>query len=825
MRALWLDLHQAVRALSKTPAFISITIFTLALGIGSSSATFSLVNTALLKPLGFHDPDRLLIVWSGFPKAGNDKVPASAPDFLDLRRGQRSFTVVAAYRCTTMELTGAGEPQQIEVTRSSAELFPLLGATPVMGRVFTHIEDAPGHDVVVLSHRLWRRVFAGRATIVGETIRLDRRPFVIVGVMPPSFDFPMRGPVFNSTPAEAWVPMAFSADEKAARGCCFHYSVLGRLKDRVTIEQARSDVTRLSERIRQAYPAEFINSPYQLVMSVARLHEEIAGQIRAPLLLLFGSVSLVLLVVCANAANLALSRAAERQREFSVRLALGATRARLLQFLLCESLILSAAAGALGLICAAGVLRAVPAMLTTSLPGLAHVALDRRVAAFTIGMSVFTGIVCGIAPLYASDRDIGSRLRHGGGRTVVGATGRRLQDLLVTTTVTMAVVLLVAAGLLVRSFTALLGTKPGFRPQGLLTMSVTLPPRVYADPEKVFRFARDAFAGIRILPTVGSASISTDVPLESNEFRSTVVDTSGGPQAAPMVSCTWIVGDYFPTLGILLVRGRLFSTDEQHEDREVAIVSASLADRYWQGQNPIGKRIRWGLAASQDMPWKTIVGVVGDVSDGALRNAPRMHVYVPFRALLTEIEDDVPAPFGRVLRITVHTSHEPSVLTPAIRQAIAAVDSLLPLNGVATMEQRLSESVAPQRFSTIVLTGFALGAVALAAVGVYGVLAFAVAQRTREIGLRIALGARPADVILMVIRQGMRLVIVAMVIGLAMAAALARAMTALLYRTEPFDPWTFAACPIILLIVALVACAVPARRAARVEPLIALRTE
>ena len=824
MRALWFDLHQAVRALIRSPAFTSITIFTLALGIGSSSATFSLVNTALLKPLGFHDPDRLLIVWSGFPKAHNDKVPASAPDFLDLRRGQRAFSAVAAYRCTTMELTGSGEPQQIEVTRSNAELFPLLGVEPVMGRVFTRAEDAPGHDVVVLSHRLWRRVFAGRTTIVGETIRLDRRPFVIVGVMPRSFEFPMRGPLFNSTPAEAWVPMAFSADEKAARGCCFLYGVLGRLKEGVTIEQAGSDVTGLSERIRQAYPADFINTPYQLVMSVARLRDEIAGQIRAPLLLLFASVSLVLLVVCANAANLAVSRAAVRQRELSVRLALGATRARLLQFLLCESLILSAAAGALGLICAAGVLRAVPAMLTTSLPGLADVALDWRVAAFTIGISGFTAIVCGIAPLYASDRDIGSRLRHGGGRTVVGSTGRRLQDLLVTTTVTMAVVLLVAAGLLVRSFTALLGTKPGFRPHGVLTMSVTLPHRVYTDPEKVWRFARDAFGGIRILPNVRSTSISTDVPLESNENRSFVVDTSAGPEDAAG-SCTWIVGDYFQTLGIPLLRGHRFSTEEQNEDREVAIISASLANRYWRGQNPIGKRLRWGLSGSQGIPWMTIVGVVGDVSDGALREAPKMHVYVPFRALLREIEDDFPAPFGRLLRIAVHAGYEPLAMTSAVRQVIAAIDSSLPVNGIATMEQRLSESVAPQRFSTMVLTAFALGAVALAAVGIYGVLAFAVAQRTREIGVRIALGARPVDVTLMIIRHGVRLVIVAMAIGLAMAAALARAMTGVLYRTEPFDPWTFAACPIIVFVVSLVACTVPARRAARVEPLIALRTE
>jgi predicted permease len=723
-----------------------------------------------------------------------------------------------------MELGGPGEPQRIEVTRSSAELFPLLGVEPLIGRVFTRAEDTPGHDVVVLSHRFWQRVFSGRTTVVGETVRLDRRPFVIIGVMPVSFEFPRRGPIFNGTPADAWIPIAFTADEKTYRGCCFSNSVLARLKEGVEIEQARAEVRQLGERIRQTYPAVFLNTPYRLVMSVASFREEIAGQIRGPLLVLFASVSLVLVVVCANVANLIVSRAAARQREIAVRLALGATRTRLLQFLVCESLTLSAAGGVLGLICATAVLRAVPAFLTTSLPGLADVGLDVRVVAFTAGISLLTAIACGIAPLYASDRDVGSRLHQGSGRTVVEGRGHLLQRALVATTVALAAMLLVGAGLLVRSFAALLSTEPGFQPQRVLTMSVTLPRQAYRDPETVFRFARAAFGGIRTVPGVRSTSISTDVPLESNVPRSMVVETGIVLETAPLVSATWFYGDYFQTLGVPLVRGRLFTSEEQDEDREVAIVSVSLVNRYWHGQNPLGKRIKWGLG-DFPAPWKTIVGVVGDVRDGALRDTPKMHVYVPFRTLLPEMADEPVAPIMWSLRIALRAGQEPSALVPSVRQAIAAIDSVLPVTSIATKERRLAESVAPQRFSTMVLAAFALSALLLAAVGLYGVLAFAVAQRTREIGVRIALGAQAREVILMIIRQGMRLVILGLVIGLAAAVGLARAMTALLYRTEPLDPRTFVAAPLVLTAVALLACYLPARRAARIEPLTALRTE
>ncbi len=822
MSSLLFDLRHAVRMLVKAPVFSAVTILILALGIGANCATFSLVNAALLRPLEFRDPDRLVLVYEGIPQGDLSKIPASPPDFLDLSEYQRSFSHLAAYDCDTMELSSRAEPQRIDVTRASADLFPLLGVAPIVGRTFSANEDRPGHDVVVLSYGLWQRLFAGRPDAIGSKVRLDRRPFQVIGVMPASFEFPMRGPIFNGTPAEAWIPRAFSDAERTTRGVSFNNSIVARLAPGVTIDDARTELSLLAARIGENYPVEF---KLHLELSALALRDEIAGQVKAPLLMLFAAVGILLLIVCANVANLVLSRAAARRRELGIRLALGAPRRRLVQLLLCESALLSAVGGVLGLAIAISVVRALPVVIVTSLPGLNTVQLDWRVVSFTLGLSLLTAVAFGMAPLWATEGDVSSRLHEGGPRTAGGGRSQRVQQVLVTATVTLAVVLLVGAGLLTRSFAALIATEPGFRPQQVLTVSVALPREAYAGGGAVATFVANALERLRALPGVVSASISSDIPLESNERRAATPEHRTSNSPLPAVAATWIHGEYFRTLGVPLHRGRLFTREEQDEQRDVAIINESLAKRSWPGQDPIGKRLKWGVAASQTA-WKTVVGVVGDVKDGPLREEATIHVYVPFRDLVREIDDAPPASgWGRTWRFALQSSGDPTMLVPASRAALASLDPALPVTGIATMERQLADSVAPQRFSTVVLAAFASGALLLAAIGLYGVLAFAVTQRTREIGVRIALGATASRVTGMVVREGMRLVIVGLALGVAGAAALTRTISALLYRTEPFDLWTFVVAPVVLTMVALLACYVPARRAARIEPLTALRTE
>lgn len=821
MSALLFDLRHAIRMLGKAPVFTVVTIVTLAVGIGANSATFSLVNAALLAPLGYRDADRLLLVYEGIPQASLPKMAGSPPDILDLRRETRTLDPVEVFRCETRELSGAGEPQRIDVTRTTAGVFPMLGVAPAFGRSFRRAEDATeGHNVVILSHAFWQRVYGDRKDVIGRTIRLDRAPYEIVGVMPAGFEFPKRGPVFNGRPAEAWVPLAFTDEERASRAGMFNNGVLARPKPGVSLAEVQKELEWLAPRVRENYPAEMRSSPYQLTMSAAWLRDEISGQIRTPLLVLFAAVALVLLVACANVANLILSRAAGRQREIGVRVALGAPRWRLVQLLLCEAALLSLAGGALGLALGRAVLGLVPATLSVSLPGLQAVSFDGRVVLFTVGLSVATAVVFALVPVLGADHDVAGRLRESGGRTVGGRRTARVQRALVTATVTLAVVLLVSAGLLVRSFAALTATDPGFEPERVMTMMVALPNEAYRNDAEIAAFIRTAHERVRALPGVTAAAISTDLPLESEERRAMSAEGAVATGVPPAVSLTWTYGAYFRTLGVPLKRGRLFTTDEDQRSRPAVIVSESLATHFWPGRDPIGKRIKWGLPSSTS-PWLEIVGVVGNVNDGPLGAEPMLHVYVPLLAA----EPDHLGFMGRSLRFALVAQADPAALMSGGRRAIASLDPSLPVTRVATMQQRVDESVGPQRFSTVVLGGFAVAALLLAAIGLYGVLAFLVAERTTEIGVRMALGASEASVLGLVMREGMQLVGIGLVLGLAGAAAVTRVMASLLYRTEPWDPWAFAMTPVVLAIVALAACYLPARRAASVEPVTALRAE
>jgi predicted permease len=825
MGSLKADVQHAVRALVKAPVFTAVTILTLALGIGANSAIFSLVNAVLLRPLGYVEPERLMLIYEGFP----DKMGVSPPDFIDIRSLQRSFSSIGAYRTTQYELSGAGEPEQITGVRVSASVFPILGVRAAHGRTFLESEDQPGHDVAVLSYGLWQRRYGGDPNAVGRTMTLDRRPYTIVGVMPAPFQFPKRGPQLNGEPAQVWTPLAHSPFERSqdARGMMYNHTVIGRLRAGVAAEQAMREAAALGPTLVRNYPPILQGPLNALMVTAVPLTGEIAGQVQRPLLILLGAVGLVLLVACANVANLVLSRAVTRQREIGVRAALGAGRRRLLQMLLVEGLLLTAAGGVLGLFIGNAVVRAMPDVITLSLPGVQDVALDLRVVLFTFALSALTAIVFGLLPLMVSERrDLTDLLREGGARSIGGARQHRLQAMLVVSSVALAVVLLASAGLLMRSFTKLMAVDTGIRAPRVMTMEVKLPQAAYNSGPAVRSFYQGLHERVRGIPSVRAASVQSDLPLKDDGERRvfTADQAIDGGDASGTVAVTWTFGDYFRTFGVPIVRGRGFLPEEDLENRGTAIVSRALAERYWPGQDPIGKRVKWGIAASP-APWQTVVGVAGDIVDGKLGEPPIMHIYVPFAEAVNPPLGLPVAGLVRRMTVAAVTDQDVATLIAPMRAAIAALDPALAVAHVTTMAQVMAEATAPQRFSTVLLGAFASGALLLAAIGLYGMLAFGVARRTREIGVRLALGATRREVLGLVVRQGMTLTLAGLGLGIAGALGATRLMRGLLYQTQPLDPVTFASVPGILAVVALVACYLPARRAARVEPMAALRAE
>ncbi|HET6896763.1 MAG TPA: ADOP family duplicated permease, partial [Vicinamibacteria bacterium] len=591
MRSLPSDLRHACRVLLKAPVFTAVTVITLAFGIGANSAIFSLVNAVLLRPLGYAEPERLMLVYEGF--GGPGKIGVSPPDFVDLTTLQRPFSSIGAYRTTQYELSGTGEPERITGVRVSAAVFPILGVPPAAGRTFVESDDQPGQDVAVLSHGLWQRRFGGDPQAVGRTITLDRRPYTVVGVMPPAFQFPKRGPQINGEPAQVWTPLALDSFERSenARGMMYNHSVIGRLRDGVTAERARADIGALRSRLIDNYPAMLREPMQSLAVTAVPLAEEIAGEVQRPLLLLLGAVGLVLLVACANVANLVLSRAVTRQREMAVRAAIGAGRGRLLLMLLVEGLLLTATGGALGLFLGYAAVRAMPAVIALSLPGVSDVTLDGRLVLFTFALSALTALVFGLLPLAANERrDLTELLREGGARSTAGARRHRLQATLVVSSVALAFVLLAGAGLLIRSFERLMAVDAGLRAPRVLTMQVNLPRTGYDNPQAVRSFYRALQENVRAIPSVRAAAVQTDLPLkEDGERRAFTADQPADPVfSSTSVAVTWTFGDYFRTFGVPIVKGRAFLTEEGSQNRLVAIVSRALAEKFWPGQDPIG---------------------------------------------------------------------------------------------------------------------------------------------------------------------------------------------------------------------------------------------
>jgi putative ABC transport system permease protein len=804
------DLRYAFRSLLKSKGFTLVAVLALALGIGANSAIFSVVNAVLLRPLPFETPEQLLTVQGRNERDGSISNEHSYPNYIDLRDQSRSLAHVAAYSPTTAFITGGEEPERVRGVVASADLFPLLGVQPAVGRVFTREDDKPGgRRTVVLSHGLWQRRFGSDPKIVGQEIPLGSSPSLVLGVMPQGFKYPLGGDNY-----EFWMPLASSlaASELAGRGSVF-LPVVARLKAGVPVEQAQAEADTIASRLAIQYPATNTGQGYAL----KPLHENLVGDLRPALLVLLGAVGCVLLIACANVANLLLARAAGRQKEISIRTALGASRWRIVRQLLTESLLLAVMGGALGLLIAMWGIDLLLAASPDDLPRLNEIALDGRAVAFTAAMTLLTGVIFGLAPaLAASKTDLNEALKDGGRSSSEGASRNKLRGALVVVEVAMSLVLLVGAGLLAQSFLRLLKVTPGFNPERVMTLDLVMGRNKYPDAARQVNFLQNLLQRVSTLPGVEAAGVVNPLPLNGN-FDAYNFDIPGRAPAAPGeepgADRRIISPDYFRAMSIPLQKGRPFSERDVREAPPVVIINETFARLYFAGMEPLGQRIVFTDAP--DSPAREVVGVAADVRHAGLDEPAGLEYYVPFYQ----------APATRVTLVARTTASDAASIMPALRGLIREVDKDLPLWNVRTMNSLLSESVARRRFNMTLLGIFALVALLLASLGIYGVMSYLVTQRTHEIGIRLALGAQPADVLKMVLKQGMLLVGAGVAVGLVCAFALTRSMSSLLYGVSATDPGTFGLISLFLLLVAFAANYIPARRATKVDPMVALRYE
>ncbi len=810
------DLRYAARMLRKNPGFTIVAVLTLALGIGANTAIFGVVNAVLLRPLPFKQPSRLMMLFEGIPKLGFPKMGFSAPDFLVFARAQKSFESVGVYQNKYFNISGDREPERLMAARISSSVFPMLGAEPMLGRTFTGGEDAPGQNVVILSYGLWQRRFGADPGIIGRNLELNRNPYTVIGVMPKTFNFPLRGPQ-GSEPAELWVPMAFTATELEGWGTNYM---------NVAFEQASAEAESLSHSIGSNYPPELTKAfqGAELKVGMNSYHEEVVKSVRTLLLILMAAVVLVLLIACANVATLLVSRAASRQKEVALRTTLGATRVRLLRQMLTESLLLALTGGSLGLAFASWVKTYLLSLVPESVPLPRDIPTGGSVIVFVLAASLLTTVLFGLVPAFqVSAMALHGPLQEGGRSGTPGRLGHRLQGFLVTVEFALALVLLIGSGLLIRSFAKLLETDPGFRPDHVLTLKIPIPSERYTKAPKVRQFYEQLLDRTGNIPGVKAVGLTSDLPLNGCGTIAIQIEgrTNAGGETPQAICQTWQVGNYFQTLGIPPLRGRYFTLQDRIDAQPVAIVSETAGRQLWPGQDPVGKRIRWGVYT----PWQTIVGIVGDVNDEPLGHPAQLHVYRPYLQMADLFFED--SRFGEVrsMNLALRSQTDPASLTSAVIGQIHSLDPDLTVTHIRTMAQVISSSVAGPRFNTLILGVFAAAALFLAAIGIYGVMAYAITQQTHEIGIRLALGAQPRNVLYLVLRRGVRLAGVGATFGVAAALALTRLMAGLLYDVSATDPVTFSCVVILLLAIALLACYVPARRAMRVDPIVALRYE
>ena len=808
---LWQDIRFGFRTLLRSPATSVVALLTLALGIGANTAIFSVVNGVLLQPLPYPDPGDLVVVLESNPGLGFPRFSVSPPNFDDWRRQNQVFESMAAVSVGRFNLTGGERPEAVYGAQVTPELFRTLGVAPALGRGFLPEEGrAGGPKVVVLSHALWQRRFGSDPGIVNRQILIDGESFTVIGVMPSSFRFPSRG--------EVWMPLPWDFPPESRGG---HFlNVVGRLKDGITLERARTEMKAIAARLELQYP----DSNKGWTTDLRLLQDATVEGVRPALLLLLAAVAFVLLIACANVANLLLARLASREREIAVRTALGAGRVRLVRQMVTESIVLFLVGGALGLLLATWATRALVAFYGDSLPRQQEVGIDSRVLLFTLVLALVTGILFGLAPaLSATSGGLFGALKEGGRAVAGGARGRLMRNLLVLGEVAVALVLLVGAGLLLRSFARLRAVDPGFRPKGVLTAEIILPAKKYAEQEPQILFTRELLDRLRAIPGVQSADTVFPLPLDQNGFV-LAFEVQGRPVAASEDSSLHanirlVTPDFFRTMGIRVLQGRVFTPRDDAKSVPVIVVNKIMADRIWPGENPIGKRITFSDTEDPDLEWMEVVGVVAGIRHQALDKDPGSEVYWA----------QLQSPVGGQLSIVLRTQGEPTKLAGSVREAVRSIDNELPVERVRTMEDVVSEALSSSRFQTVLLGIFAGVALLLAAIGVYGVISYSVAQRTHEIGIRMALGARRPEVLGLVVRQGMTLVLAGVGLGLAFSLLLtwwlSERIAGFVYGGRAVDPLTLVAVPLVLLAVALLANWLPALRATRVEPVVALRSE
>ena len=825
LETFWRDLRYGLRQLRRSPGFTVVAILTLALGIGATTAIFSVVNAVLLKSLPYQQPNNLMFVQERLPKFSNRAIPVSAPDVLTMQRDNNVFDSLAAFQTVARNLSGAGEPQRILAARVSASLFPTLGANPLFGRTFSPGEDPPGHFVAILSYALWQEHFGGDPAVIGKTIALDGQPYTIIGVMPASFEFPPRGmPRPNGQTGALWIPIAFTHGELTDLADDFDFSVIARLKNGVTLAQARSDMSVVANEVLKTWHAAYpqVSMDLTLQTPVTPLQQVVVSNVRTLLYLLLAAVGFLLLIACANVANLLLSRAAGRQKEITVRAALGAGRKRIVRQLLTESVILALLGGAFGFLLAIAGTRALAAAAPENIPQVQGITVDATVLVFAILISILTGVLFGLAPAFAAvHMDLNDALKESGRST--GSSRRVLfvRNIFVVAQVSIAFLLIIGGGLLLRSFVRAADSTAGVQPRNVVTAALTLPVARYTNPLRVNSFFQQLFARLESDPGIESVGAATDLPAEMNWDHIFSIENHPLPASAKGRDSanSLVLGNYFRAVGVHLIAGRFFTAVEEQGKSKVVIISVGLARHYFVGENPLGKRIRWGLDNS-DSPWLAIVGVVNDVKQDALDKPTMPHTYAPYLQECTVSS----GPCGS-LNIAIRAQVPSASATNDLRSAVEYLDSAEPVTHVRTLTQILESSIAPRRFNTFLLGVFACAALFLAAIGLYSVLAYRVAQQTHEIGIRVALGAQRSNILRGVLASGAKLVLFGLILGATAALALTSLMQTLPYGVSATDPLTFAAVAILLTLIALLACYIPARRAMRVDPMVALRYE
>ncbi|HEX6730434.1 MAG TPA: ABC transporter permease [Pyrinomonadaceae bacterium] len=812
METLFKDLRYAIRSLLQHPGFTVIAVITLALGIGANTAMFSVINAVLLRPLPYHEPQRLVTIWEQSPERGLYQMPVSFANLRDWVDQNHTFDQISAYTFTNLNLIGAGEPARLGGVRVSSNLFSLIGAAPQFGRTFLPEEDREGaSNVVILGHALWKNRFGSDSGIIGRSLTLNNQNYTVVGVMSSGFQFPVgfgyMGKVLND-PIDLYVPLAATSDE--SRRGNYSFFALGRLRPGVSIDQARAEMTTIESRLEQQYP----DGNTGIGISLIPTQEQTVKEIRPALLVLLGAVAFLLLIACANIANLLLARAASRQKEMAIRSALGASRQRILRQLLTESLLLSLVGGIVGLLLAIWSTKAVMALAPDNIPRLNEVGFDTRIFGFALVVSLVTGIVFGLVPaLHATKPDLNEGLKEGQRGSMESTFGKRTRRALVVAEVALSLMLLIGAGLLIKSFLRLQQENLGFNPENLLAVSLELPDSTYPEDRQKAAFFREALVRLGTVPGVKSVGSTTGLPLtlslSGSDFR---IEGRPDPEAGQemIIETRSVSPDYFGTLGIPLLKGRDFSDRDNSDAPAAAIINAELARVYFPNEDPISKRISFDDKQS----WLSIVGIVGDVKQQGLDSNAKPEVYFSYL--------QAPAPS---MSVVVRTLSDPLSAVAAVKSQIQTIDKDLPIDDAETMQQLLAESTSGRKFNMLLLTLFATVAVMLAVVGIYGVMSYSVTQRTHELGIRMAVGAQPRDVFRIVIGQGMLLALIGVALGLVGAFALTRLMTTMLFGVEPTDPLTFISLAALLIGVGLAACYLPGRRATKVDPLVALRSE